>query len=121
MPLSIDELSRDEWTVASPREIRLRLRKDGTGYFDRKEPGGRIIHEKLLFRVEAGTISIKFNHARLWIDVAAEVRKGPGTPGDRFGQLELVLEKDPYAAEIEGLQPGKLVLQSDAGASLPGA
>ena len=121
MPLTIEDLCRDEWAAAAPKEIRLRLRKDGTGYYDRKEEGGRVIHEKLMFKVEVGVLRIKFNRARLWTDVGGEVRKGPGGPTDRLGQRELVLERDPYAAGIEELQPVPLVLQSDAGASLPSA
>jgi len=119
MPLKIDELSHDEWAATSPREIRLRLRKDGSGYYDRKEPGGKLIHEKLSFKVEGDVLRIKLNHARLWVDVAAEVHKGPSAEGERFGERELVLEKDPYATAIEELPAAQLILQSDAGASLP--
>lgn len=122
MPLTVEALSRDEWVSSAPREICLRLRRDGTGYYDRKEPGARIIHEKLMFKIESETLRIKFNRARLWVDVAGEIREGPGGTTDRFGRQELVLEKDPYATAIEELAAAvQLVLQSDAGASLPPA
>lgn len=119
MDLTLDDLCRDEWIATGAREIRLRLRKDGSGYYDRKE-SGRLIHEKLLFKLE-GALRLKLAHARLWIDVEASVRPGPGKEGDRFGQRELVLSKDPYAAAIEDAPSAELILQSDAGASLPSA
>ena len=119
--LTIEDLCRDEWAAVSPKEIRLRLRKDGSGYYDRKDEGGKVIHEKLMFKVEVGVLRIKFNRARLWVDVGGDVRPGPGGASDRLGQRELVLEKDPYSTAIEELKPSPLVLQSDAGASLPSA
>ncbi len=51
MPVELDELCRDEWVVQGVPEIRLRFRKDGSGYYDRKSPG-KVLHEKLLFRVD---------------------------------------------------------------------
>lgn len=119
MNLTLDDLCRDEWIASGAPEIRLRLRKDGTGYYDRKEPG-RLIHEKLLYKLE-GSLHLKLAHARGWVEVSAAVRPGPGKEGERFGQRELVLSQDPYAAAIEDRPSAELILQSDAGASLPSA
>lgn len=121
MPLSLDELSRDEWCATAPRDIRLRLRKDGSGYYERKSPEGKLTREKLMFKLEGDVLRIKLNRARQWVDVGAEVRQGPGGPTDRFGQRELVLDRDPYATAIEELPAAQLILKSDAGASLPSA
>ena len=117
MDLKLEDLCRDEWTSPGPPEIRLRFRKDSSGYYDRKADG-RIIHEKLLYKIE-GVLRIKFAHAREWTEVAAQVRPGKSQPGERIGQFELVLGNDPYSKGIEDLQSSELVLQSDAGASLP--
>ena len=119
MELTLEELCRDEWTNQGSPEIRLRFRKDGSGYYDRKEPG-KVIHEKLAWRLE-GALKLKLAHARTWTEVAASVRPGKGGQGERFGQRELVLSKDPYQSAIEDKPSGEVVLQSDAGASLPGA
>jgi hypothetical protein len=119
MDLTVDVLCCDEWMTTGAPEIRLRLRKDGSGYYDRKEPG-KVIHEKLVYKLE-GALRIKLARARGWTEVTATVRVGPGKPDDRFGQRELVLSKDPYASAIEDRPSGELVMQSDAGAGLPGA
>ncbi len=117
MALTLDELCRDEWTNAAVPEIRLRLRKDGTGYYDRREPG-KVLHEKLLFRLEE-VLHLKLAHARGWIEVAVRVEPGKVAAGERIGQRELMLSADPYAKAIEDRPSGELRLLSDAGAALP--
>ncbi|MBI5547117.1 MAG: hypothetical protein HY901_24820 [Deltaproteobacteria bacterium] len=117
MELTLEDLCRDEWCLPGSREIRMRFRKDGSGYYDRKVPG-KLIHEKLLFKLE-DVLAIKFARAREWTHLAASVRPGRGQPGERIGQRELVLEDDPYAKAVEDQPSGELVLQSDAGACLP--
>jgi hypothetical protein len=117
MPLTLEHLCRDEWTCAGPPEMRMRFRKDGSGYYDRKEPG-KVIHEKMLFKVE-GALKIKFAHARTWVEVEAAVRGGQAKAGERIGERELVLSQDPYAAAVEDRPSGERILLSDAGASLP--
>lgn len=114
---SVDELCRDEWVTPCVPEIRMRFRKDGTGYYDRKEPG-RLVHEKLLYELGA-SLRLKLAHARGWIEVAATVRPGPALQGDRFAERELILSQDPYRRAVEDRPCDELVLQSDAGASLP--
>jgi hypothetical protein len=118
--LNQDELCKDEWTNQGSPEIRLRFRKDGSGYYDRKEPG-KVIHEKLTYRLEGAVLKLKLAHAQSWTEAAASVRPGKGGKEDRYGQRELVLAKDPYQSAIEDRPSPELVLQSDAGASLPGA
>lgn len=121
MELDLEQLTRYEWRRAGPPEIVLRMRKDGTGYYDRKTPG-RVIHEKLLFKLESGVLRIKLAHARNWTDVGVQIREGKGQPWDRMGERELVLEFDPYSRAVEDLavqELKELLLQSDAGAALP--
>jgi hypothetical protein len=119
MPMNptLDELCRDEWIAAGPPEIRLRFRKDGSGYYDRKEQG-RLVHEKLLFKLEQ-SLRLKLVHARSWVEVHVAVRAGRSAAGERIGQRELVLSEDPYSRAIEDRPSGGLVLLSDAGAALP--
>jgi hypothetical protein len=117
MALTPEDLCRDEWVNAGLPEIRLRFRKDGSGYYDRKADG-KIIHEKLLFRID-GALKIKFVHAREWTEVVAAVGPGKSQPGERVGERELVLSNDPYCKAIEDKPSPELRLMSDAGASLP--
>jgi hypothetical protein len=117
MALTLDELCHDEWITQGNPEIRLRFRRDGSGSYNRSD-AGKVTVEKLMFKLE-DHLDIKLARARSWVDVEATIRPGKAAAGERFGQRELVLGRDPYVVAIEDKQSGELVLLSDAGASLP--
>jgi hypothetical protein len=113
-------LSRTEWVDREPPERRLRLRRDGTGYYERDAPSGqRPVHENLLWRTEGATLHLKFAHARLWTEVPFDLRDGTAEGGGRFGRSALVLAWDPYVRVFEERETAALMLESDAGAPLP--
>lgn len=118
---TLEELCQDEWvTTQGARSIRLRFRKDGSGFYERKETGKPVVVEKLLFKVE-GNLKIKLARARSWTEVQATVKAGSVAADARLGQHELVLSHDPYVVAIEDQQSGELHLVTDEGASLPSA
>ncbi|HEY3447641.1 MAG TPA: hypothetical protein VGK67_14900 [Myxococcales bacterium] len=118
MDLTIAALCEDEWTNRAEPEVRLRLRKDGTGYYNRAVRG-RPVAEKLLYKHEGNVLQFKMAHARSWVSVVASVMEGDGKPGDRYGQRRLTLAKDPYSVAVEDQPGAELILSSDEGASLP--
>ncbi|MGC4119506.1 MAG: hypothetical protein QM765_34040 [Myxococcales bacterium] len=118
MDLTIAALCEDEWTNLGDPEIRLRFRKDGTGYYNRSVQG-RPIAEKLIYKLEGRLVHFKLAHARGWVEIEASVKDGGGKPGERYGQRELSLAQDPFAVAVEDKPGAKLVLSSDEGASLP--
>jgi len=112
-------LCRYEWTIAGPPPLRLFFRRDGTGFYERKEASGRLVREKFLYRFDADRLELKFAHARDWTEVAASIRAGHAPAGERVGEHELVVARDPYAFKMEDRLTSELVFESDAGAALP--
>lgn len=119
MELTNELLTRNEWTDEA-LEIRMRFRRDGTGWYEREATAGRpFLHENLLWRVEGESLHLKFAHARLWSDVAATASEGTPSQDGRFGQRRLVFARDPYAWTLEERLTPPLELLSDRGAGLP--
>lgn len=111
-------LVRNEWVERPSEQRRLKFRRDGTGFYEREgQPGARLVHENFLYRVEGGTLHLKFAHAREWAPFAFDVKDGSAADS-RFGKWEMSLERDPYAWILEEKMTGALELQSDAGAAL---
>lgn len=114
-----DLLVKTDWTTADG-VIRMKFRRDGTGYFERDTGGGaRLVHERLLWKIEGTALHLKFAHARFWTDVPMSTRAGTPSDDGRFGHQVLELGRDPYAWTLEEKQTGALVLLSDRGAALP--
>lgn len=117
--MDLDTLSRFDWVTAGAPTVRLVLRRDGSGFYERDAgPGLRALREHLLHRLEGAALSLKFAHARGWVEV--EARLSPGTPGadGRMGRYLLELATDPYVAAVEDRPAPPLTLESDAGAAL---
>lgn len=108
------ELIRFEWVEQPGPGVRMKLRRDGTGFYERE--GERFVRDNLLYEVEETGLRLKFAHAREWTRVGA--RLAPGSGKDRFGAWSLVLDRDPYVAVFEERTTGALALVSDVGAAL---
>ncbi len=118
---AIATLLQFEWAQQPEPGVRMKFRRDGTGYYEREGgPGARLIHENLLHRLENGVLHLKFAHARSWTEVSATLQNGGGSPGDRLGLWELTLAQDAYALIFEERATPPLVLLSDRGAALAG-
>lgn len=119
MDLTPELLTRYEWTDAS-HDVRMKFRRDGTGWYERESSSERpFVHENLLWRIEAGALHLKFAHARLWADVMATPGEGVVSDDGRFGHQRLTFARDPYAWTLEENHTPTLELQSDRGAALP--
>lgn len=119
MELTPELLTRYEWTDAS-QVVRMKFRRDGTGWYERESaPDRPFVHENLLWRIEATSLHLKFAHARLWTEVSVTASEGELSEDGRFGLRRLHFARDPYAWTLEEHQTPALVLQSDRGAALP--
>ena len=119
--MSLDQsiLVRTDWVDVSG-VVRMKFRRDGTGYYEREaDENRRFVHENLLWKVENGMLHLKFARARLWTDVTAETRTGTPSEDGRLGENVLALGSDPYARAVEDTHTAPLVLSSDRGAALP--
>jgi hypothetical protein len=121
MEISVASLAQCEWVEPSGSGVRLKFRKDGTGYYEREGgPGARLVQDNLLFKTEEDTLHLKFAHARSWTAVAAELQEGSAPEGSRIGHWKLTLQHDPYVKVFDEKQSGALELVSDTGAALLG-
>lgn len=118
--IDVTRLVRYEWVDREDGSLRMRFRRDGTGYYQRDASAeGRAISERLLYRVDDDGLHLKFAHARLWVLVDASLVEGDAPQGARIGEFELVLPRDPYAHAVDDQITPPLVLKSDRGAALP--
>lgn len=112
-------LVRGEWVDAS-RNVRMRFRPNGTGYYEREATeDAPFLHENLLWRVEDSQLHLKFAHARLWTQVGFTFETGAATDDGRYGPDCLHLERCAYTWAIEDRPTNELRLQHDRGAGLP--
>ena len=119
MELTPELLIRHEWTDVS-RDVRMKFRRDGTGWYERESaPDRPFVHENLLWRIEGEVLQMKFAHARLWTEVPIAASEGVPSDDGRYGQRRLSLARDPYARTLEERQTPALLLESDRGAALP--
>jgi len=110
-----------EWIEQPGLGVRLKFRKDTTGFYEREgAPGTRPVRDNFLYRVEGDRLALKFAHAREWTDVGVTFRAGPASAEARVGRWLLILEHDPYARLFEERESGPVNLVSDSGAALAG-
>ena len=121
MELTTETLWKTEWIERPVAGVRMKFRRDGTGFYEREgAPGTRLTRDNLLFRLEGNVLHLKFAHARLWTEVGVTHSQGDALPGERFGEKQLTLDHDPYARVFEERKTPPLVLFSDSGAALLG-
>ncbi len=119
MATPAETLTRYEWVDPAGPGVRLKFRKDGTGYYEREgAPGTRLLRDNFLFRLEGGTLHLKFAHAREWTTVGVELKEGTAAADSRLGRFTLALLHDPYAQAIEDRPSTTVSLVSDSGAAL---
>lgn len=117
----IQTLTRFEWVQQPEPGVRMKFRKDGTGYYEREGAAGtRFTHDNLLYRLEEKTLHLKFAHARQWMQIGIEMAEGSANEQERLGRMTLTLAHDPYVALFEERLTQALVLLSDSGAALLG-
>jgi hypothetical protein len=114
-------LTQFDWTQLPGPGVRMKFRKDLSGFYEREgAPGSRLVRDTLLFKVEGDTLHLKFAHAREWTEVGMMIREGAPSADGRFSKHVLMLAHDPYVTVQDEPATGPLTLQSDSGAALLG-